>query len=411
MFVLGGAQTDFARNWSREGLGMGALVRETVQATLAAARVRAEAIGVGHVANFLSTRFTGQGHLGALLVDADRGLWGCPSSAHEAACASGGVALMAAMADLESGRYDCALVIGVELMRNVKGEVAAQYLGAAAAVPDETDGVALPWPTIFSEMGDVYAARYGLARSHLVALARNAFSNAKRNPSAQTRHWVLEDAHFEDNDRANPVVAGRLRKHDCSQVTDGGAGVVLATRARAEAWARAQGQRLEDLAVIAGWGHRVGPLRWREKVARDPGEGLLFGHVAGAIGDAFKRAGLSGVEDVDAIETHDCFTTSAYMAIDHFGLTPPGRNGSVIDDGAVLWGGRCVMNPSGGLMGVGHPVGATGVRMVLDAALQVTGRAGATQVANARRVATLNLGGSATTAVCTVLARGPRAHA
>lgn len=89
----------------------------------------------------------------------------------------------------------------------------------------------------------------------------------------------------------------------------------------------------------------------------------MFPHVADAIGDAFGRAGIAGVDDLDVIETHDCFTVSEYMAIDHFGLTAPGESWRAVENGDLEIGGRVAMNPSGGLLGGGHPVGATGVRM------------------------------------------------
>ena len=106
------------------------------------------------------------------------------------------------------------------------------------------------------------------------------------------------------------------------------------------------------------------------------------------------------------IETHDCFTTSEYMAIDHFGLTPPGKSWQAIEAGVIEIGGKCPINPSGGLIGAGHPVGATGTRQLLDAWLQVTGTAGDYQVNGARRVATLNIGGSGTTSVVHVVGFG-----
>jgi len=106
---------------------------------------------------------------------------------------------------------------------------------------------------------------------------------------------------------------------------------------------------------------------------------------------------------VDAIETHDCFTTSEYMAIDHFGLTKPGESWKAVEDGTIEMGGKLPINPSGGLIGAGHPVGATGCRQVLDAYKQVTGSAGEYQVEGAKRVATLNIGGSGTTSVCFVV--------
>ena len=127
-------------------------------------------------------------------------------------------------------------------------------------------------------------------------------------------------------------------------------------------------------------------------------------HVRRAITDAFSRAGVADVSAIDGIETHDCFTPSEYMAIDHFGITAPGESWKAIEEGQLERNGSIPMNPSGGLIGGGHPVGATGVRMVLDASRQVTGRAGDNQVDGAQTFATLNIGGSTTTTVSFVVA-------
>jgi len=126
-------------------------------------------------------------------------------------------------------------------------------------------------------------------------------------------------------------------------------------------------------------------------------------HVRQTIADAFRRAGIEDVWQLDGIETHDCFTPSEYMAIDHFGITAPGESWKAVESGILEKDGAMPVNASGGLIGLGHPVGATGVRMVLDAAKQVTGAAGETQVEGARTYGTLNIGGSTTTTVAFVV--------
>ena len=404
-FVLGGAQTDFVRNWTREGASLAQLVAEPVHGALADAGLDATAIKVGHVGNFASEIFCGQGHLGGLLVEADTAFSGLPTSRHEAACASGSVAVLAAMADLEAHRYDLALVVGVEMMRNVPTATAVANLGAAAWVPEETDGIPMVWPEVFATLGDEYDRRYGLDDAHLRAIAASSFANARRNPLAQTRRWELPDGAFLDDDHDNPVVAGRLRRHDCSQITDGAASVILASEAFASEWARERGIDLGAVPRIVGWGHRTARMSYAGKLADSAGADYVFPHVRGAITDAFARAQIHDVRGIDAIECHDCFTTTHYMAIDHFGITEPGESWQAIENGEVFADGPIPMNPSGGLIGVGHPVGASGVRMLLDGARQVSDRAGECQVAGARTVATLNIGGSATTTVSFVVRR------
>jgi acetyl-CoA C-acetyltransferase len=406
VFVLGGAQSDFARNLAREGVGLAELTREVVEAALADAQVEAAEIDVVHVGNAFGELFTGQAHLGALPASVVPSLWGKPAARHEAACASGSIAALAAAAELEAGRYDCALVVGIEQERNVPGELAARHLGAAAWVGREGEGARFLWPHMFSRLADEIDRRHGLAYAHLAAIARKNFANARRNPRAQTRNWTFAPSAFTEDDSFNPVVEGRVRRQDCGQITDGGAAVVLASARFAAAWAARRGLSLDDIPRVAGWGHRTGGLSLDDKLARSAGQPYLVPHLRDAITDAYRRAGIAGPEALDGIETHDCFTVTEYLAIDHFGLTPPGEAWRAVEDGSLERGGRLPVNPSGGLIGLGHPVGATGVRMLLDAARQVAGRAGETQIDGARRFATLNIGGSATTAVSFIVAVG-----
>jgi acetyl-CoA C-acetyltransferase len=393
VWVLGGYQTDFARNWPRSGLEVSDLVAEVVQETLVDARVDPAAIGVIHVGNAFGQLFTGQGQLGGMPATVDDRLWGVPASRHEAACASGGVAILSAMADLESGRYDCALVLGVELEKTVPGDLSAQYLGAAAWVGHEGQQAKFMWPHMFSLLADEYDRRYGLDDAHLNAIAELNFRNARSNPLAQTRAWEFGPASFTGDDLANPCVEGRVRRQQCSQVTDGGVGVVLVSDRHARAGS-------PGTARIEGWGHRTVGLPLQAKFDRSRDERYVLPHVRQAVLDAYGRA---GVDSVDGIETHDCFAMSEYMAIDHFGLTGPGESWKAVENGELERSGRIPVNASGGLIGGGHPVGATGVRMLLDAGRQVTGRAGACQIEGARRIGTLNIGGSTTTTVTFVV--------
>ena len=399
VYILGGHQTDFAVHADRAGLDLFGLLRASVQGALADARVEATDIASGHVGNFVGELFCGQGQLGGMLSAIDPGLYGTPAARHEAACASGSIAALAAMAEIESGRYDCVLVTGVELERNVPGAVAARHLGAAAWVGQEAEGATYLWPHMFSLVGDEYARRYGLRYEHLARIAEINIDNARRNPNAQTRGWRFPPGSFSEDDTANPVIEGMVRRQDCGQVTDGAAAVVLAGPAFARDWAARRGTTLDRVPRISGWGHRTAHLKLADKLARGRDAPLVFPHVREAIDGAFRRAGIADVSQLDGIETHDCFTTTEYMAIDHFGITPPGQSWRAIEDGTIARGGALPINPSGGLIGAGHPVGATGVRMLLDAARQVSGRAGDMQVDGAHRFATLNIGGSATTVV------------
>lgn len=405
VFVLGGAQTDFARNYAREGKGFFEMLGDATRAALADARVEPRDIQASHVGNFVGERFAHQGHLGGFVAALHPDLDGLPSARHEAACASGSIAVLAALAELRAGMHDCVLVVGAELMRNVKGDEAADHLASAAWYGREATEAKFLWPAMFSKLAEEYERRHGLDPRHLRRIAEVNFANAKRNPNAQTRGWAFTPASFSDDDAHNPVIEGRIRKHDCSQVTDGSAAVVLASTRFAEAWARRTGASLDYVPRILGYGHRTSTMLYDDKIRASAESPYVFPEVRRAITDAFARAGVADVSGIDAIETHDCFTPTEYMAIDHFGITPPGQSFRAVEDGSIELGGRIPVNPSGGLIGVGHPVGATGIRMVLDAARQVTGRAGDNQVEGAKKVATLNIGGSATTIVSFIVGR------
>jgi acetyl-CoA C-acetyltransferase len=402
VYILGGWQSDFRRNWAREGMEIADGFAETLTGGLEATGLEPGDIDVGHVGNFVGDLFAGQGMLGGFFAMSDDRFDGMPASRHEGACASGSLAILAAMADIESGRYGTAAVLGLELMRNVPGQTAAEHLGAAAWAGHEYQDARYVWPRAFSDLTEEYDRRYGIDEAHLRRIAQVNFANARLNPNAQTREYVFPDAAFANDDEANPVIEGRVRKTDCGQVTDGGAMVVLASAERAADYARRRGVPLESLPRIQGWGHRNAPISYARKIAASADEAYVFPQVKRAIDEARARAGVS-LEAIDAVETHDCFSMTEYMAIDHLGLTAPGEAWKAIEAGDIEIGGRLPVNPSGGLIGCGHPVGATGVRMALDAFRQTTGTAGAYQVEGASTVQTLNIGGSTTTTVSLVI--------
>lgn len=403
IWVLGGYQSDFARNLTREGKDFADLTAEVVSHTLEAASMDGSDIGVIHVANAFGQLFTGQGQLGAMPATVRPDLWGKPASRHEAACASGSIAVLAAMADLGAGHYDSALVLGVELEKTVSGDAAAGHLGAAAWIGHEGEEATFMWPYMFSEVAEEYDERYGLDDVHLRAIAQINFMNGRRNPNAQTREWDVPDLvnGVGRDDEKNPVIDGRIRRFDCSQVTDGGAGVVLVTDSYLR---RHPGSR--PIAQVLGWGHRTVGLGLSQKLERDRDNPYVLPHLRDAVNDAFDRAGIT-LEALDGLETHDCFTPSEYAAIDHIGLTGPGESWKAIENGEIEIGGTLPINPSGGLIGGGHPVGASGVRMLLDATKQVSGRAGAYQVEGAKKFGTLNFGGSTATTVSLVVGAAP----
>src|SRR5271155_837045 len=397
VYILGGAQSDFARNWAREGKHFVDVMGEIVADALANSKIEPREIETAHVGNFAAELYSKQGQLGAFFLETNQAFAGLPTSRHEAACASGSIAILAASAEIEAGRYDLAAVVGLEQMKTVDTVTGGDFLGTAGWYERECKGKDYPFPRLFGRLGDEYDKRFGLKDEHLAHISAVNYSNARRNPLAQTRNWFMSESHAQHKSKFNQVIGGRIKVSDCSQVTDGSVAVFLASEKFASAWAKRNGKQLADIPRILGWGHHTAPLEFDTKVAESRDNAYVLPHTRQAIVDAFKRAGIAGVSELSGIETHDCFTTSEYMAIDHFGITKPGESWKAVEEGVIELGGKLPINPSGGLIGVGHPVGATGVRQMLDCHRQITHSAGDYQVEGAKKFAMLNIGGSGTT--------------
>ena len=404
VYVLGGVQTDFARVWSREGLDISDMIREVCLGALQACDLPASAIESIHVGNAFAEAQRRQGHLGAMVSQVVPELWGIPAMRHEGACASSSLAVLTAMAEIEAGRYDCVLVLGAEEFKNLPGDQASQNQNSAAWRDREDIDCKFMWPAVFGLLADEYEQRYGLDRQTLNAIAEINYAHAKRNPLAQTRQWNFADASFRDDDTLNPVIEPGVRRLHCGQITDGACAVILVSEKFVASYRKAR-QMTGAVARIKGWGHRNAGIRYRDKVERSKDAAYVFPHVREAIQDSFARAGIADAHQLDGIETHDCFSMTEYMAIDHFGITAPGESWRAVEEGSIKLGGRLPINASGGLIGCGHPVGATGARMLLDATRQVTNQAGDAQIEGAEQIATLNIGGSCATVCSFVVGR------
>lgn len=402
VFILGGAQTDFERNWSKEGKGVEALLREAVTDGLNGALISVDELQELNVSNrcaimvgnFCAEKYCNQGHLGALVSVACPELSGIPASRYEAACASGSVALDAAATKVRSGEYDVCVVIGWELMKTLDSERCGDVLGLAAHYDTEGRGVSFPFPKLFGRLADEILAKYQPDEDRfmeaLSTISVQNYENAKRNPLAQTRRWYMsKEQAMARGSEGNALVGGRLAVSDCSQVTDGAAVVVICS----EAYVKSSKLPVSEM---IGWGHRTAPMLFDAKMAEARSSRDVLPWTRRAVLDAYGRAGID-VGDVDVFETHDCFTSSEYAALSSFGLCAPGDEIAGIEDGRYAFDGEAPINPSGGLIGCGHPVGASGVRMLLDLHRQVTGTAGGYQVPGARTGMMLNIGGSATT--------------
>ena len=319
VWILGGYQSDFARNLTREGVDFAGLTAEVVNSTLQAARINAADVGVVHVGNAFGEMFASQGHLGAMPATVVDGLWDTPSARHEAACASGSIAALAAIADLRSGAYETALILGVELEKTVPGDTAARYLGAAAWTGHEGQDARFMWPSMFSQVADEYDRRYGLDESP-----------SPRDRVAQPRQRPPQPQ------RADPRLAGaepaprRRRREPRRRGQD--------PSLRLQPDDRRRGRRRR--------GHRRLPAGPPRRAAPGPRRGLGPPHggpehapEAGPLGRGPVRhaptceapcstrsaAPTSPWTTSTAWKSTDCFTPSEYLAIDHVGADWPWR--------------------------------------------------------------------------------------
>lgn len=419
-YILGGAQTDFARNWTKEGKTFMSMMREVVEDGLREVGLdydeikrlnKENRIGV-FVGNFDAEQYAFQGHLGAFLTEVDSAFYGVPGARYEAACASGSVALDAANTKIRSGDYDVAIVVGIEAMKTVNSSVGGDFLGTAAYYEKEAKGVSFPFPKLFGKLADVIVergAKAGVKEERIMdafgEISRINYANGSRNPKAQTRSWFMNGEHAKTRGGDfNASVGGRLAITDCSQVTDGAAIMVIASPEYAKEYMQKTGRDVSKTAVIKGWGHRVAPVTFNAKIEESKDDEYIVPWTRQAVVDAYTRSGMN-IDQMDVIETHDCFTSSEYAAISAFGLTKPNEEYKALEEGTVDFKGKKPINATGGLIGAGHPVGASGVRMALDLYKQVTNQADDCQVDGAKNGIMLNIGGSATTNMTFVIGK------
>lgn len=403
VYVLGGAQTDFERNWTKEGKSVIALLKEAISDGLDDVGISFDDIiklnkdnrVACFVGNFIAEDYIKQGHLGGILTMVHPAFYGVPSARYEAACASSSVALDAAITKIKVGEYDLAIVAGFELMKTVDSKTCADILGRAAYYQQEGRGIDFPFPKLFGKLADEMINKYNLEENRfmdsLAIISNNNYNNAKRNPLAQTRKWFMniEQAKMRGTN-TNPFIGGKLAVSDCSQVTDGAAVVILAS----EKFVKANYSK--KFPIVKGYGHRVAPMLFDKKMQDNSISPYVLPWTRQAVVDAYNRAGLT-VDTIDFFETHDCFTSSEYAAISAFGITAPGKEYEAIEEGVISFEGKKPINPSGGLIGCGHPVGASGARMFLDLYKQVSKKAGGYQLDKTENGLMLNIGGSATT--------------
>ena len=293
----------------------------------------------------------------------------------ENACASGSAAFQQGTKSLLAGTAKTVLVIGAEKMTHAGADVVgAALLGADYDMAGQTSSTG--FTGLFADVAKHYGKRYGPVSDVLGSIAAKNHRNGVDNPYAQLRKDLGEEFCRTVSDR-NPMVADPLRRTDCSPVSDGAAAVVLSTSPTGGATAPVR---------LAGFGH-ANDFFPAER--RDP---TAFAATRVSWQRALGMAGV-GLVDLDFAEVHDCFTIAELLMYEAMGLTEPGQGARAVQEGWVFKDGKLPINVSGGLKAKGHPVGATGVSQHVIAAMQLTGTAGAMQLADPRRAAVQNMGG------------------
>jgi acetyl-CoA acetyltransferase len=405
VYLVGAGRTDFKRHFRKEGKTIRDIVLEPAAAALTDAGIDPGDIGAGVVGNFASGLFTRQLHLGAFLTELDDKLRGLPTLHVEAACASGGVAVLTAAQQIMGGLRDVVLVVGAEQQKTMSPAAGAEVLGAAGDFAAESAQYGeFMFPKLFGRIAQLYQERYGLTEAQLARVAAKNHAHARLNPLAQMRDskLTLRDACTESE--SNPRIAPPLKVTDCSQITDGGAALVLCS----ERFARKLGRR--DAVRLLGWGHAT------DRLPLDRKDAPQFTIARRAAEQAYTMAGLTPRE-IDGVEVHDCFSISEIIAYELLGFAEPGNGPRLLESGATALpvvrkeldlpaSARSLpVNPGGGLIGDGHPVGATGVRQVVEARRQLIGQADRFQIPGAQRILTFNMGGSFTTIVVMIWGR------
>ncbi|MEU6460385.1 beta-ketoacyl synthase N-terminal-like domain-containing protein [Streptomyces sp. NPDC046976] len=324
------------------------------------------------------------------------GLTGIPVYNVSNNCATGATALMLARQLVEGGAADCVLALGFEKMSRGSlgggagsGDLAASPVARHYGVMAARHGFARTPPTaqLFAAAAREHQERYGTTEAQLAAVAAKNHRHSAHNPNAQFR-----DVYDIAGILAAPMVHPPLTRLQCSPTSDGAAAAVVVSERFAER------RSPTGLVEIAG-----------QAMATDTEQTFASGSCIDVVGQplsraaarqAYDRAGL-GIEDVDVIELHDCFSVNELLTYEALGMCEPGESGKLAESGATTYGGRWVVNPSGGLISKGHPLGATGLAQTAELVWQLRGEAGPRQVEGARvgLAHNIGLGGAAVVTV------------
>lgn len=351
------------------------------------------AIEKAYVANFLGECFSRQGHLGSMLAAVHPDLEGIPIARVEAACASGGAAISACV-DAMQGQANVTMVVGVEVETNSSTRDGVDYMARAAHYEKSRAWDPFTFPFVFARRARHYKEAFGATDTDLARVVAKAYGNANRNSHAQmhTVRMSVEAAETLSDHNAyflsDPDYREHIKHSDCTTFSDGGSAIILATEEGLQALGIPMSQCTEILSVghsVAGLGKETDPTR--------------LVNMARAAEAAYSTAGLSP-SDVQLVEVHDCFSVNELQQYEALGLCDWGQAPQLLQSGATAIDGRVPVNTGGGLLGFGHPIGATGVRQVVEIWRQMKGLCGDYQVPDTPSIGvTANLGGDDRTGV------------
>jgi acetyl-CoA C-acetyltransferase len=341
-------------------------------------------VGALYLGNFAAGPLIGQEVLAGLVADA-LGLPQIPCTKVEGACASGGIAFRHAYLAVASGLCDAALAVGVEKMSHVDTALATAALNCA--LDNRSDGASgLTFPGLFGLAWHVHAQRYGTTRAQVSAVVKKNKANGLLNPLAQMGASLDDEMIIQ-----SALICDPLRLFDCCPTSDGAAAVLLVAADRRSEIASPAVQILASIQT-----------RGSARIAGHP-DLSTFGATVSAAQQAYAEAGVSA-HDIDFVELHDCFSIAEVIDSEDLGIVPRGCGAAFAAEGRTAVGGDRPINPSGGLLAKGHPVGATGIGQIYEAVLQLRGRH-PNQVRNAAIGLTHNLGGTGVACSVSILKR------
>ena len=328
--------------------------------------------------------FVNQEFPASLVLQAHEDLRFKPSTHVENACATGSAAIYQGLNHIAAKRGRIVLCVGVEKMTDVSGEVLGGILSKASYLREES---ASSFAEVFAQITDAYFQKYGDKSDALAMIAAKNHKNGCDNPYAQMQKDLGYDFCRNVSEK-NPIVAGALKRTDCSLVSDGAAAIVLTDVDTA--------LKMDKAVYFRAAQHVQDFLPMSRRTVID------FEGPAEAFSRAFAEAGVS-VADLGFAEVHDCFTTAELLSYEAMGLTEKGQGETAIKGGWVYADGKLPVNRSGGLKSKGHPLGATGLSMHAIASMQLTGRAGDLQLDSPKLGAVFNMGGSAVSSYVSIL--------